>query len=266
MMSKIILKIFFNKQKHETAFFQSYDKFDNSVFRKVLNTELLKYGLNNIKYDTFQELVVSFLNICAPLKKKNLRANHASFVKNELSKAIMQRTRLRNSYFKQSTTTETTKVAYDQQRKECVSHLKKLKTSHFESLNKKFFEDNKKNLEKKISPHFSNKIKSKKKIAIVKNDEIISSNIEVAKTLQNFCSFIAKNSKIQREEINFSKTTQENQVLAYIEKFSKHLSIISIKKRMETKSNKNSHFRGRSDFFENQLQAIKHFTNFIKNL
>ena len=184
-------------------------------------------------------------------------------MKNELSKAIMQRTRLRNNYLKQST--ETTKVTYDQQRKECVSHLKKLKTSHFESLNVKFFEENKKNLEKKISPHFSNKIKSKKKIAIVKNDEIISSNIEVAKTLQNFCSFVAKNSKIQRDEINFSKTTQDNQFLAYIEKFSKHLSIISIKKRMETVT-KTPTFKEDQFFFENQLQAIKHFTNFIKNL
>ena len=82
-------------------------------------------------------------------------------MKNELSKAIMQRTRLRNSYLKQST--ETTKVTYDQQRKECVSHLKKLKTSHFESLNVKFFEENKKIWKKKSRPTFQTKLNQRKK-------------------------------------------------------------------------------------------------------
>ena len=74
----------------------------------------MKYDLNNIKYDKFQEIIVSLLNIYAPLKKKYLRANHASFVTKELRKAIIQRTRLRNIYLKQRT--EATKVAYNQQK------------------------------------------------------------------------------------------------------------------------------------------------------
>ena len=87
----------------------------------------------------------------APLKKKHLRANHASFVTKELRKAIMERTRLRNIYLKQRT--ETTKVAYNQQRNKCVSILKKTKRSYFESLDVKFVKDNKK-FWKKISPLF----------------------------------------------------------------------------------------------------------------
>ena len=92
-------------------------------------------------------------------------------------------------------------------------------------------------MEKKLSP-FSNKIKSKEKITLVENDEIISSDIEVAKTFQNFFSSIVKNLNNQIDETHLSKTTQENPVLACIEKFSKHPSIVSIKKRMETASNK----------------------------
>ena len=42
---------------------------------------------------------------------------------------------------------------------------------------------------------------------------------------------------IQRDETNFSKTTQDNPVLACIEKLSKHPNMVSIKKRMETTSN-----------------------------
>ena len=83
-MNITVLKIFYSKQKHKTVFFRNYKKFDNSAFKEALNRELLKYDLNNIKYDTFQEIIVSVLNVYASLKKQNLRANHASFVTKEL--------------------------------------------------------------------------------------------------------------------------------------------------------------------------------------
>ena len=107
-----------------------------------------------------------------------------------------------------------------------------------------------------FSPLFSNKIKSKENITLVENDEIISSDIEVAKTFQNFFSSIVKNLNIQREETHLSKTTQENPVLAYIEKFSKHPSIASIKKRMERTSNK----------FSFKYEDRKKFLTEIENL
>ena len=40
------------------------------TIREALNRELLKYDLNNIKYDTFQEIIVSLLNVYASLMKK----------------------------------------------------------------------------------------------------------------------------------------------------------------------------------------------------
>ena len=155
-MNITVLKMFFSKQKHETVFFRNYKKFDNSACREALNRELLKYDLNNIEYDTFQEIIVSLLNVYAPLKKKYLRANHASFVTKELQKAIMLRTRLRNIYLKQRT--ETIKVAYNRQRNKCVSILKKSKKSYFDTkyfdiLDTKFVKDNK-NFWKRISPLF----------------------------------------------------------------------------------------------------------------
>ena len=91
---------------------------------------------------------------------------------------------------------------------------------------------------KKILLLFSDKIKSKEKITLVENDEIISSDTEVAKTSQNFFRSLVKNFNIERNEIHFSKNTQDSPVLACIEKFSNHPSIVSIKKRMETNSNK----------------------------
>ena len=98
----------------------------------------------------------------------------------------------------------------------------------------RFVKDNKK-FWKRNSPLFSCKIKSKEKNTLVENDEIVSSDSEFAKTFQDFFSSIVKNFNIQREETHLSKTTQENPVLVCIEKFSKHPSIVSIKKRMETR-------------------------------
>ena len=85
-------------------------------------------------------------------------------------------------------------------------------------------------------PLFSNKIKSKENITLVENDEIISSDIEVEETFQNFFSSIVKNLNIQRQETHLSKTNEDNPVLAYIENFCNHPSIVSIKKRKETTS------------------------------
>ena len=92
-------------------------------------------------------------------------------------------------------------------------HLKKTKKSYFECPNVKFVEDNKK-FWKKISPLFSKKIKSNEIITHAEDDEIISSDTEVAKAFENFFSSTVKNLNIKREETHPSKTTQNNPVLA----------------------------------------------------
>ena len=205
----------------------------------------MKYDLSNIEYGTFQEIIVSLLNVYATLKKKYLRANHASFVTKELRKAIMQRIRLRNIYLKQRT--EATKFAHNQQK--CVCILKKSKRSYFESPDVKFVKDNKKFWKKKC-PLLSKKIKSKR-ITLVESYEIISSDIEVAKTFQNFFSSIVKNLNIQRAEAYLSKNTQDNPVLACTEKFSTHPGIINIQKCIETNSNKSSFKYEERNFLQN---------------
>ena len=62
-MNITVLKMFFSKQKNDTHFFRNYKKVDNSAFREALSRELMKHDLNNIEYDTFQEIIVSLLNL-----------------------------------------------------------------------------------------------------------------------------------------------------------------------------------------------------------
>ena len=44
--------------------------------------------------------MLSILNAHAPLKKKYLRVNHATFVTKEFRKAVMKGARLRNAYLR----------------------------------------------------------------------------------------------------------------------------------------------------------------------
>ena len=109
-------------------------------------------------------------------------------------------------------------------------------------------------MEKNLAPFF--KQNKKEKTTLKENGEIISSDIEVAKTFQNFFSSIVKNLNIQRDKTHLFKSTEDNPVLACIEKFSTHLSIISIQKRMETNSNK----------FSFKYEERKKFLTEIQNL
>ena len=92
-------------------------------------------------------------------------------------------------------------------------------------------------------------------ITLVENEEIISGDLELTKTFQFFSS-IVKNLDMQRDETHLSNTTQDNPVIACIEKFSKNPSKVSIKKRMETTSNK----------FSFKYEERKKFLTEIQNL
>ena len=99
-MNLTVLKEFFTKRKYDTIFYRNYKQLDNLKFKKALNRELMKHDLNNKDYEIFHNSVLSILNAHAPVKKKHLRANHASFVTKEFRKAVMKNARLRNVYLK----------------------------------------------------------------------------------------------------------------------------------------------------------------------
>ena len=94
------------------------------------------------------------LNNHAPVKIKYIRANNFPFMNNELPKAIMVRSRLRNKYLKLKTIES--KDAYKRQRNYCVSLLRKIEKNFYEHLNHNIISDNKK-LWKHVRPFLSDK-------------------------------------------------------------------------------------------------------------
>ena len=68
----------------------------------------LACALNNIKsvdttYETFQSIYIRTLDIHVPFKIKYVRGNDQQFMNKDMCKAIMNRTKLKNMYYKHPT-------------------------------------------------------------------------------------------------------------------------------------------------------------------
>ena len=86
-------------------------------------------------------------------------------------------------------------------------------------------------MEKRCAP-FLNQIKSKERITLLKNENIISNDKKVAETFHKVFSNVVKTLNISLNPYLISGTCQTDPVLHFIEKFSKPPSIINIKNRM----------------------------------
>ena len=63
-----VMKVFYKKQKPKIIQYRSYKNFDNQIFQRELNSELLKIDLNNADLSQFTEI---FLSILDKYTKKN---------------------------------------------------------------------------------------------------------------------------------------------------------------------------------------------------
>ena len=82
----------------------------------------------------------------------------------------------------------------------------------------------------KRAPLFSNKTKSKEKIKLIENENIILNDKKNAETFHEFFSNVVESLNISQNPYFLSGTSQTDLVLQSIEKSSKHPRIINIKK------------------------------------
>ena len=83
--------------------YRNYKNFNETVFLHDLDQELIKgelYKSNNEMYSTFTKVFRLVLDKHAPLKVKKVRGNQGPFMTKELSKAIMNKSKIRNKYQK----------------------------------------------------------------------------------------------------------------------------------------------------------------------
>ena len=83
----------------EKVEYRNFKKFDVKKFLGDLDQEMIQgemYKYNNDTYSTFSDAFRSELDRHAPLKRKMIRENQGLFMTKQLSKAIMNRSKLRN--------------------------------------------------------------------------------------------------------------------------------------------------------------------------
>ena len=95
------------------------------VVRNDLLYEISKKGFHDISCEEFETLFMITLNNHISMKIQYIRANNSPFMNNDLSNAIMFRSRLRNKYFKCKI--KDSRDAYKKQRNYCVSLVGKIK-------------------------------------------------------------------------------------------------------------------------------------------
>ena len=127
-------------------------------------------------YSSFENVFIDVLNRHAPIKKKVIRANHASYLTKELKKAITKRSQLEKIYSNKRT--EESFKKYKKQKNYCSRLYKRERKSFFESIDSSKITDNK-TFWKNIRPFFSEKRKTVNKITLLNENEDIRSNDKV---------------------------------------------------------------------------------------
>ena len=98
------LKMHFWKLPPKVVNYRDLKKFDNERFMDSLLYTLNEERIDYIKNpDKFFEICNTVLNTHAPKKKKYIRGNNKPFITTTFSKAIIQRTRFRNKFLKNTT-------------------------------------------------------------------------------------------------------------------------------------------------------------------
>ena len=119
------MKSIFQKLGPKILNYRNYKRFNNELFQNDLMFEISKIGLNSRCCQQFENIFMLTLNKHAPSKTRYVMANNSPFMNNNIYKAIMVRSRLRNTYLKLKT--EESKNAYRKQRNYCVSLIRKAK-------------------------------------------------------------------------------------------------------------------------------------------
>ena len=239
-MNLTVMKVFYNKQKPKIIQYRKYKGFSNEAFMQELKSALARFS--QFSFRAFKSTVDYILQKHAPIKKRYVRANQASFMNSKIHKEVMRRTRLRNKFI--DSKTDADRIAYNKQRNYCVTLIRKEKKAYYSNLNIRDVTDNK-TFWRKVKPLFSEKVNLQTKILLVEKgndlsdpeissevEKVISEDKEIAETFNEFFVNIVPSLKISPKENYETDVGNDNEpILNYINKFKNHPSIKVIKSR-----------------------------------
>ena len=123
-----ILKTSIQTLPTKFVIYRNKKNFHESNFLRDLDSRLIQgelYKIYEDPYTTMSEIFFEVLNYHASLKQKSVRGNHAPFMTRELSKAIMTKSKVKNSYVKWPSRENF--VAYKKAKNKCNSLTRKPK-------------------------------------------------------------------------------------------------------------------------------------------
>ena len=99
-MTVTVLKTFFQKKEPKVISYRDYNNYSNDIFRQLINDDfnvlLQTSNEHHQPLQTYLNVCIRALDVCAPRKTTYVRANNSPFMNKNTSKAIMTRSRLRN--------------------------------------------------------------------------------------------------------------------------------------------------------------------------
>ena len=192
----------------------SYRNFHNSCaiemrlsdFHKIFNFSAEEYRQNILSllssreltrsgFDTFMTKCKDVFDIRVSIKHKYLRSNQSPFMNKNISKAITNRTRLRNRFLR--TRSNEDKEAYNKQRNYCVSLMRRTKQQYYNNLDHRNVADNI-SFRKYIKPLFYDKSSNSNTITPVEKDLILEKNNDIAEIFNDCFTSVASNLNIPR--------------------------------------------------------------------
>ena len=230
---RLILTIFkttFRKLSPKKVTYRSYKNFCGDSFLYELKSHL---SANCSNFSTFIDIFTKLLNVHAPIKTKILRGNDKNHMSKELRNAIMLRSHLKK--VAQETKSIEAIFNYKKQRNLVVNLNRKAKQSYFENLN---CDDSNKSLWNICKPLLSSSTYSNDRILLVENNEIISDDLCLAETFNNYFANITKGLSIPKWHCGNLNTTIGDPIELAITKYSSHPSITKIKNELNRSGDK----------------------------
>ena len=159
-----------------------------------------------------------------------MRANHATFMTKEVRKAIMIRSKLRNTFLNDKN--EQSRNDYRKQSNLCVTLVRRAKQQYFSSLDLSLITDNKK-FWKTVKPLFSDKITHKDIISLTEDGKTMTEDLPIAEIFNNYFSNVIRSLCDRNVPTEPGTACSQNTASTAINKFRNYPSIFSINKNME---------------------------------
>ena len=217
------LKCTYTKLPPRKVTYRSFRNFDENKFLDDLSHSLCS---NISDYDSFNTTFESVVDRHAPQKSRLVRGNEKSYMNKALRKAIMRRSRLRNVYLKSRSTAD--QHAYRQQRNYVTNLVRKTRKSYFESVASQ--SSNKSHhFWKLCKPFLSNSSSHSDRIMLVKDDNILSDESEIAEAFNSYYRDITKELDLVQWSPSPLCPTFSDPIFQAIAKYEDHPSIVKIR-------------------------------------